>query len=180
MKFFDFPYFKILTTLLLALFCISIRAQYSFPTTQSAIGGNNRYPRNPAQQSTYGIPNPNSIDSFGSRYPTQAGPNNVGYGVGSSSYPGQTDIGASPAIAANGNPNNRILGLLGGGGGGGLFSNLIGALTGRNRPDSAGGLNGGAYPYPVPAPYPGFSPYGPPSPYGGAFGYPGFGGGYYG
>ncbi|XP_011209330.2 protein FAM98B [Bactrocera dorsalis] len=182
----------ILITLLLALTSAFTRAQLSFPGTQQAFGGNNRYPRNPAQQSAYGITNPNSIDSPGSRYPTQSGLGNAGYGAGSSSLPGQAGIGASPPSAANGNPNNRILGLLGGGGGGGgggLFSNLIGALTGRNRPGGAGGFGGGAgaggfgggaYPYPVPVPYPGYSPYGPPSPYGGAYGYPGFGGGYYG
>ncbi|XP_011193460.2 uncharacterized protein LOC105219182 [Zeugodacus cucurbitae] len=171
-----------LTTLLLALACVSTRAQFSFPATQSSLGANNRYPRNPAQQQTYGASNPNSIDSFGSRYPAQAGLGNGVYGAGRGSYPGQAGIGASPATATNGNPNNRILGLLGGGGGGGgLFSNLIGALTGRNRNPGAGGFGGGAYPYPVPAPYPGYSPYGPPpSPYGGGFGYPGFGGGYYG
>lgn len=164
---------------------MSTRAQFSFPGTQQAIDGSSRYPRNPAQQSANGISNPNSIDNLGSRYPTQTALGNAGFGAGSSSLPGQSGISAPAPSAANGNPNNRILGLLGGGGGGGLFGNLIGALTGRNRPSggfggSAGGFGGGAYPYPVPVSYPGYSPYGPPSPYGGAFGYPGFGGGYYG
>ncbi|CAD6995949.1 unnamed protein product [Ceratitis capitata] len=81
------------------------------------------------------------------------------------------------------NPGAYSVSHLGGGGGGGLFSNLIGALTGRNRNPIGGGGGGGgfgAYPYPVPVPYPGYSPYGPPSPYGPGFGYPGFGGSYYG
>ncbi|XP_012158916.1 heavy metal-associated isoprenylated plant protein 33 [Ceratitis capitata] len=172
----------ILLTVLSALACVPSQAQFSFPGSQSALG-NNRFPRQPAQTSNNGINNPNNIDAglAGSRYPAAAGLSNGGFGA-SSNYPGAPSVGVSPASATSGNPNNRILGLLGGGGGGGLFSNLIGALTGRNRNPIGGGGGGGfgAYPYPVPVPYPGYSPYGPPSPYGPGFGYPGFGGSYYG
>ncbi|XP_067620045.1 shematrin-like protein 1 [Eurosta solidaginis] len=167
----------IVTELILALTLVPTLAQFTFPASQTAYESN-RLPRNPAQTSTYGLPNSNSINGgyIGNSYPIQAGLNNSRYrGV----VGGTDSLTAPSSSSANGNPNSRTLGLLGGlggGGGGGIFGNLLGALTGGNRRPFGGGV-GGVYPYPVPAPYPGF--YGVP-PYGGGFGYPGYGGGFFG
>ncbi|XP_017486818.1 PREDICTED: keratin, type II cytoskeletal 1-like [Rhagoletis zephyria] len=167
----------ILTTLLLALTCAPSRGQFNLP---SSAAGNNRFPRYPAQTNSFGSSNPNSIDAgfAGSRYPVTQSLSSGSPGAGL----GNAGLGASPASSQAGNPNARIFGLFGGGGrGGGLFSNLLGALTGGNRGPiggGGGGGGGGAYPYPVPAPFPAYQPYGIPPPYAGGFGYPGFGGGF--